>query len=43
MACDGGNQYKQAHNGGRTLAENTGSSVDREVNVDEVNVEIEMS
>ena len=32
---DGGNQYKQAHNGGRKMAKNTGSSVDLKVNVDD--------
>ena len=37
MASDGGNQYKQAHNGGQKRAENTGSSVDRKVNVDDYN------
>ena len=37
MACDGGNQYKQAHNGGRKRAQNTGSSVDLTVNLDDYN------
>ena len=37
MACDGGNQYKLAHNGGRKRAENTGTSVYRKVNVDDYN------
>ena len=37
MAWDGGNQNKQAHIGGRKLAENTGSSVDLKVNFDDYN------
>lgn len=32
MATDGDNQYKQAHNGGRERAKNTGTSVDLLVN-----------
>ena len=33
MACDGGNDYKQAHNGGKKRQKSTGSAVDLSVNV----------
>jgi len=35
MACDGGNDYKQAHNGGKKRQKSTGSAVDLSVNVDD--------
>lgn len=37
MTCNGDNQYKHAHNGGRKRAENKGTSVDLTVNVDDYN------
>ena len=35
MACDGGNDYKQAHNGGRKRKRDTGSAVDLSINLDD--------
>jgi hypothetical protein len=35
MACDGGNQYLKAHNGGRLRRLNTGTSVDLTVNMED--------
>jgi hypothetical protein len=35
MACDGGNQYLKAHNGGRERRRITGTSVDLSVNIDD--------
>ena len=35
MACDGGNQYPKAHNGGRLRRLNTGTSVDLTVNMED--------
>ena len=35
MVCDGGNDYKQAHNGGKDRQKRTGSAVDFPVNVDD--------
>ena len=35
MACDGGNDYKQAHNGGKRRQRETGSACDYTVNLDD--------
>ena len=35
MACDGGNDYKQAHNGGTKRKRDTGSAVDLPINLDD--------
>jgi len=35
MACDGGNDYKQAHNGGRKRKRDIGSAVDLSINLDD--------
>ena len=37
MKCRGSNQYKQAHNGGKNRALETGISVDLSVDVDDYN------
>ena len=37
MKCRGGNQYKQAHNGGKLRALETGTSVDLRVDADDYN------
>ena len=34
MSCDGGNDYKQAHDGGRIYKKNTPSPFDFVVNLD---------
>ena len=33
MSCDGGNDYKQAHNGGKKRKRETGSAIDLTVNL----------
>ena len=35
MACDGGNDYKQAHNGGTKRKRDTGSAIDLSINLDD--------